>query len=256
MSGTEDLDEVEQHRMPLIEHLAELRKRVFVALGAVAVGMTISFGFFDPMYAWLTAPVLEAMAANGLEGGGLSIVHSPFEGVYTYLRVALVGGAVLSSPVVAFQVWQFVAPGLYNTEKRIVFPLAMASSALFLTGALFCYYAIFPLAFPFFFSIIDAQPNLSVGGYLSAIVRMMLAFGLCFQLPVGTFFLARVGLIDHRDMLGSFRYAVVAIFIVAALITPPEVLTQVMLALPLVCLYVIGIGVAWISTTKVRDLEG
>lgn len=253
MSATEDLDEVERNRMPLIEHLAELRRRIFIAMGAIAVGMAVSFGFFEPMYAWLTAPVLEAMAANGIEGAGLSIVHSPFEGVYTYLRVALVGGAVLASPVVAFQIWQFIAPGLYNTEKRLVLPLALTSSALFIAGALFCYYAIFPLAFPFFFSVIDAAPNLSIGGYLSAVVRMMLGFGLCFQLPVGTFFLARTGLIDHRDMLSSFRYAVVAIFIVAALITPPEVLTQLMLALPLVVLYIIGIGVAWLFTTKTRD---
>jgi sec-independent protein translocase protein TatC len=248
----EPLDEVESHRMPLIEHLAELRRRVFISMGAIAIGMTGSFAVFDPMYAWLTAPVMEAMAAAGIENGGLSIVHSPFEGIYTYLRVALVGGAVVSSPVVAFQIWQFVAPGLYNTERRLVLPLSLISSALFITGALFCYYAIFPLAFPFFFTIIDATPNLSVGGYLSAVVRMMLAFGLCFQLPVITFFLARMGLIDHRDMISSFRYAIVGIFVVAALLTPPEVLTQVMLALPLLCLYGIGIVVAWLFTTKER----
>ena len=254
MTAQEDaeLDEVERNRMPLIEHLAELRRRIFWAMGAVGAGMAVSFTVFDPMYAWLTAPVVEAMAANGIEGAGLSIVHSPFEGIYTYLRVALVGGAVLASPVVAFQIWQFIAPGLYNTEKRIVLPLALTSSALFIGGAMFCYYAIFPLAFPFFFSIIDAAPNLSVGGYLSAVVRMMLAFGACFQLPVITFFLARMGLIDHKDMLSSFRYAIVGIFVVAALITPPEVLTQVMLALPLVGLYIVGIGVAWLFSTKQR----
>ncbi len=249
--SVEEVDEVEQNRMPLLEHLVELRRRLLISAAAILVGMVVSFTVFDWLFLWLTAPVVDALAANDIDGG-LAIVHSPFEGIYTYFKVALVGGFVFSSPLVALQVWLFVAPGLYHTERRIVIPLSAASTMLFLAGAGFCYYVIFPVAFPFFFSVIDAVPNLSVDGYLSAIVRMMLAFGLCFQLPVVTFFLARMGLIDHKDMISSFRYAVVGIFVIAALITPPEVLTQLMLAMPLICLYVIGIGVAWIATTKVR----
>jgi sec-independent protein translocase protein TatC len=192
-----------------------------------------------------------ALEASGVEGG-LSIVHSPFEGVYTYFRVVFVAGAVVASPMITFQIWKFVAPGLYKTEQRIVLPLAVCSTLLFLAGGAFAYYVIFPIAFPFFLAVIDAEASLSIGGYLSAVVRMMLAFGVCFQLPVAVFFLARMGLVDHTDLMQSFRYAVVAIFIVASLITPPDVMTQIILAVPLVVLYGVGIVVAKFATTKQR----
>jgi sec-independent protein translocase protein TatC len=166
------------------------------------------------------------------------------------------GGIVLSSPMLAWQVWGFIAPGLYKTERKVVAPLAISSVFLFLLGGSFAYYVIFPVAFPFFLNVVDIEASLSVTGYLSAVVRMMLAFGLCFQLPVGTWFLARMGLIDHKDMIGGFRYAMVGIFVVAAVITPPEALTQVMLAIPLCGLYGIGIIVAYFTSTKHRDEDG
>ncbi|NCG21545.1 MAG: twin-arginine translocase subunit TatC, partial [Rhodobacterales bacterium] len=178
-------------------------------------------------------------------------MNSPFEGFYTYLRVALFGGVAIASPVIMFQLWQFVAPGLYNSERRVVIPLAFTSTVLFFSGAAFCYYAIFPYAFPFFLSVLDLEASLSVSGYLSAVIKMMGAFGLCFQLPVITWFAARMGLIDHRDLIDSFRYAVVGIFVIAAVITPPAPLTQSLLAGPLIILYIISIGVARLATTKV-----
>lgn len=248
------VDEVEQHRMPLIDHLRELRTRLMWSAAALGVGMLVSLAFTDQILAFITAPVNDALADAGIEGG-LSIVNSPFEGIYVYLRAAFLGAMAMASPVVSLQVWLFIAPGLYKTERRVVVPLAFASTFLFLLGAGFAYYVIFPYAFPFFFTIVDTQVSLSIEGYLGAVIRMMMAFGACFQLPVVTFFLARMGLIDHRDMLKGFRYAVVAIFGVAALITPPEVLTQVLLAVPLVGLYIVGIGVAWLFTTKVRAPE-
>jgi sec-independent protein translocase protein TatC len=278
------LDEVEQHQMPLIEHLKELRYRLVISIAALCLGMLVSLVYAEWLYAMLTAPVrqvldsgieypeadalyaqLSAPIRSALENAGLSsaerikgtlaITSSPLEGMYTYLRVGLVGGAVLASPIVAFHVWGFIAPGLYASERRVVMPLTVASTALFLLGALFAYAVIFPVAFPFFFAMLDAQPMLSIDGYLSTIVRIMLAFGLCFQLPVATWFLARMGLIDHRDMIVGFRYAIVAVFALAAIITPPDILTQILLGIPMVLLYGIGVGVAWIWSTKERDAE-
>lgn len=250
------MDEVDQYRMPLLDHLRELRNRMLRAVAALAIGMGVSLLFTDEILAFLTDPVRTAVVENGIEGG-LSIVNSPFEGIYVWLKAAFIGALALSSPVIAFEIWGFVAPGLYKTERRMVVPLAASSTFLFLLGAGFAYYAIFPLAFPFFFTVIDAEVSLSVDGYLSAVLKMMLAFGACFQMPVGTFFLARLGLIDHRDMTGAFRYAIVGIFVVAAIITPPDVLTQTMLAIPLCILYFFSIGIAWMFTTKDRAaLEG
>lgn len=248
---TDPFDEVERYRMPLLDHLRELRRRLLISAGSLGLGMLVSLAFVDQMYAWLTRPFAEALVDAGVSGG-LSIVNSPFEGIYTWLLVAFGGAVVFSLPVIAYQLWLFIAPGLYQTERRLVVPLAMASTALFLGGGLFAYYVIFPFAFPFFLGVVDAQANLSLQGYLSAVVRMMVAFGACFQLPIVTIFAARLGLIDHRDMIWGFRYAVVAIFIVAAIITPPEVLTQILLALPLVVLYIFSIGLARLFTTKVR----
>ena len=254
MASNEPVDEVEAHRMPLLEHLKELRDRMVKAMAAVVVGMLLSLAFTEQIIDFITAPANAALRDANVRGG-LSIVNSPFEGIYVYLRAAFLGALVMSSPILSWQVWGFIAPGLYRTERRLVVPLAGASTFLFLLGAGFAYYVIFPFAFPFFFTIVDADISLSLEGYLSAVIRMMVAFGACFQLPVGVFFLARLGLIDARDMVQGFRYAVVGIFVVAALITPPEVLTQMLLAVPLVILYAVGILVAWLFSTKERPYE-
>jgi len=245
-------DEVDLHRMPLLEHLKELRDRALWAAGALLLGMLGSLAFVEEIYDWLTSPFLDALADAGVEGG-LSLVHSPFESIYTWLAVAFFGGVVLALPMIAFQIWQFVAPGLYSTERRVVLPLAFSSSVLFIGGALFAYYAIFPLAFPFFLSVLEVDVSLSISGYLKAIVKMMVAFGLCFQLPVVAFFLARMGLIDHVDMTKGFRYAIPVIFLFAALLTPPDPLTQTALGIPLILLYGVGIIVAYFTSTKVRE---
>ena len=252
MDVDEVIDEVEQHRMPLLEHLRELRNRILWSVVAVGLGMLISLAFVQEIYDFLTSPFNVALQEAGVEGG-LSIVTSPFEGVYTWLRVAFFGGLAISSPMLALQAWLFIAPGLYSSEKKVVIPLATCSTGLFFGGAAFCYYVIFPFAFPFFLQVIEAEASLSISGYLSAIMKMMGAFGVCFQLPIATFFMARVGLIDHTDMIQGFRYAVVGIFVLAAIITPPDVLTQSLLAAPLIVLYILSIGIAWLFTTKVRD---
>lgn len=249
----EQLDEVASMQMPLLEHLMELKDRLIWAFGAALAGTLICFAFAKEIYDFLKQPFEQALANAEGVAGGLALVNSPFEGVYTYFKVAVIGGLLLSSPVIFWQIWKFVAPGLYDSEQKVVLPLTVASVALFLSGAAFCYYGIFPYAFPFFMNVLGVDVNLSVGGYLSAVIRMMLAFGLCFQIPVGAFFLARMGFVDHKDLLGFFRYAIVIIFILAAFITPPDPLTQTLLALPMVLLYGVGILVARIWSTKKRD---
>jgi sec-independent protein translocase protein TatC len=284
MSGPEPpTDEVEEHRMPLMDHLRELRYRLVVSGLALAGGMVIGMPLANPVFALLTAPMrmifedahsypridafyltvtepirnlLPASLTEVTIEGTLALTTSPMEGVYTWLRVALLTGALLASPIIAYQGWNFVAPGLYHTEKRVVMPLALTSSFLFALGAAFAFLVLLPVAFPFFLQVVKATPILSIDGYLRAVARMLIAFGICFQLPVVVWFLSRIGLIDHRDMVRGFRYAIVGLFAVAAIITPPDILTQIILGIPLVSLYGLSIGVAWWSTTKVRDDEG
>ncbi|MEM6927635.1 MAG: twin-arginine translocase subunit TatC [Myxococcota bacterium] len=252
-SDADPVDEVDEHRMPLIDHLRELRNRLVISVGALFAGVILASIFANQIIAFVRAPVETAL----LEHGGEITLLGPFEGMYAWLYAALLGGAILSSPVILGQIWGFVAPGLYKTERRIVMPLTAASTVLFVAGAGFAYRAIFPLAFPFMFSVVqDVEPMISLQLYLNAVVKMMLAFGVTFQLPVASFFLARIGLIDAKDMLFYFRYAVVGVFVLAALITPPDPLTQTLLAIPLVALYGVGIVVAAAFSTKERDDDG
>jgi sec-independent protein translocase protein TatC len=244
-----EMEEVENFRMPLMDHLIELKNRLLKALAALVVGVLVSLFFSSELVEFIGRPYREA-------GGGLAMVHSPFEGIFVILRISVLGGVMFAMPVISWQIWQFVAPGLYATERKIVAPLSISSTTLFMLGAGFCYYGVFPYAFPFLLNVIDLEMgNISVDGYLSAVTRMMLAFGVCFQGPVVSLFLSRIGLIDHLDMWRSFCYAVVVIFVLAALITPPDPLTQSLLAIPLILLYVLSTGIAWVFTTKVRDDE-
>jgi sec-independent protein translocase protein TatC len=261
--------------MPLIEHLVELRTRVMRSVAAGIVGMFAGLYFatdvydflrapiqavfltepknrMDHFYWWLTGPIREALPAPHVPGS-LNIGGSPLEGMYSYFQIGVISGAVLAAPVIAWQLWQFIAPGLYQSEKRLVFPLTLSSTALFLTGAFFCYAVIFPVSFPFFLTALDASAVISVQGYLESVVWMLIGFGLCFQLPVVIWFLAKIGVVDHTDLIRGFRYAIVGIFVAAAVVTPTaDILTQSLLAIPLTGLYIIGIGVARVSSTKER----
>lgn len=251
----EELAEVESYRMPLMDHLVELRDRLVRILAALLVGCALGFWQARPAYDFLTRPFVRALTEIEGVQGGLSLVQSPFEGVFTYFKVSFLVGLLLALPVIMWQVWAFVAPGLYRSERRIVFPLTVSSVTLFLGGAAFCYYVLFPFAFPFFLQVLEQDVNLSVSGYLSAVVQMIMAFGVSFQLPVVALFLARIGLIDARDMLSGFRYAVVVIVLLAAFLTPPDPVTQAILSVPLVLLYGLGIVIAALFSTKVRDSE-
>lgn len=265
MSDDQPLDEVEQNRMSILDHLHELRKRLVVSLWVTGIAMVVCFVFAENIFDFLVEPMnlaLEEQAArmsDGSDGGPQALatmaITDPMEGILTYLKVALLAGLVLASPVLFYQGWAFVAPGLYKKERRTVLPLVFASTTLFLGGASFGYFVIFKYGFSFFLSVIDPAETsavLSINSYLITATKLLGAFGFSFQLPVVIFFLSRIGLIDAKDMIKGFRYSVVAIFVLSAAITPPDPLTQTLMAGPLILLYCMSIGVAWAFSTKER----
>jgi len=238
--------------MPLLEHLTELRTRVIRSLIAVGVGCLVSFAFVQDIWDFLVAPMNEALVQTGR---GTMAITEPLEGFMTYLKVAALSGFMLASPIVFYQGWRFIAPGLYPKEQKTILPLVFSSTALFLAGSAFCYAVIFRFAFLFFLNVTaeDVEAVLSIAAYLGVVTKLLLAFGVSFQLPVVIYFLARAGLVDHLDLIKFTRYSVVAMFVLAALLTPPDILSQFLMAGPLMVLYGVGIIIARFATTKVRE---
>lgn len=231
----------ETYKMGLLEHLRELRKRLLYSAIAISLGAIGSYCYSGPIFEYLCAPFFAGFGNSTLIG------TSPAEAWVLKLKVAVFCGALITSPFLFFQLWQFVTPGLYESERRWVIPFVLASSALFIGGAAFCYYAVLPLTFNFFyqeFISIKVSPTIRIGEHLSMTIMTLLGFGAVFELPVATFVLARAGIIDHGFLTRWYRQAVVVIFVVAAIVTPPDVLTQLLLAGPLLLLYVISIGIA------------
>jgi sec-independent protein translocase protein TatC len=231
-------------KMPLTQHLEELRWRMIRALIAVAIGFALAYMFAEHLFAFLTRPLLE------YKGGPVELIGTGLpEAFFTKLKVAFLAGVFLASPVIFYQAWQFVVPGLYESERNLARPFVAFATFFFALGAGFCYVVVFPVAYAFFveqYQTIGVQPSIRIAEYLSFSSRMLLAFGVTFELPVITFFLARVGLVTHHTMLHYIRYAILVIFIVAAVLTPgPDVASQLLLACPLFLLYGISIGVAY-----------
>jgi sec-independent protein translocase protein TatC len=248
---------VEDFQMPLIGHLYELRTRLVRVFLFAMVGCGACFAFAQPIWDTLVEPMNSALQESGR---GTMAITEPLEGFITYLKVAGLAGVGLSSPFIFHQIWGFVAPGLYPKEKKAIVPLALASSVLFLGGAAFGYFIIFDLAFPFFLSITaELDPTveavLSISAYLGLATKMLVAFGLCFQLPIIIYFLARIGLVNHTDLFNSFRYAVVGMFVVSAIVTPPDVVSQCLMAGPMIILYGMGIVIAYFFSTKEIEEE-
>jgi sec-independent protein translocase protein TatC len=233
-------------QMPLTAHLEELRWRLIKSLAAVAVAFVATYNLADPLFVFLTAP-LQAQNPGQLIGTGVT------EAFFTKMKVAFIAAIFVASPVLFFQAWKFVAPGLYDREKRYVRPFVFFATVFFLSGAAFCYWVVFPVGYQFFlgqFESIGVSPQIRISEYLTFSARMLLAFGATFELPVITFFLARMGLVTHKGMLGYSRYAVLIIFIVAGVLTPgPDVASQLLMAGPLLVLYAVSIGVAYMFNT-------
>ena len=237
-------------KMPLTAHLEELRWRLIKSLVAIAIAFTAAYNFADVLFAFLTRPLLDL----NLSGEAADTVHLIGTGVveafFTKLKVALIAAVFLASPVLFYQIWQFVAPGLYDKEKRYARPFVLFGTFFFVSGAWFCYTMVLPVGYRFFiteYATIRVSPEIRISEYLSFTARMLLAFGATFELPVITFFLARVGFVTHQMMLRTVRYAILVIFIVAAMLTPgPDVASQLLMAGPLLVLYGLSIGVAYL----------
>ena len=239
--------------MPFTSHLAELRSRLVKSTLAVGVAFLVCFAWVDDIFAILAAP-LRRLHVRGLTLIGTAVT----EAFFTKMTIAFIAAVIVASPVLLWQAWQFIAPGLYEHEKRYSRSFAVIGSFFFIGGAAFCYAIVIQNGLAFLLSryeAIDIQPMLQIGDYLSLVSRMVLAFGVMFELPVLTFFLARVGLIDHRFLIRHSRYAIIVIALLAAILTPPDLISQVLLMVPLSLLYLLSIAIAYVARYRMNRRE-
>lgn len=235
-------------QMPFTSHLGELRSRLIKSCLAVAIAFIGCFAVVEEIFFVLAAP-LRRLSIEGLTLIGTGVT----EAFFTKMKVGFVAAVAVALPVLLWQAWQFVAPGLYEHEKRYTRSFVLFGSLFFLAGAAFCYEVVVQLGLNFLlrrYAALHVQPMIQVGDYLSIVSRLVLAFGAMFQLPVVIFFLARVGLIDHRFLIRHYRYAIILIALLAAVLTPPDIAAQLLLMLPLGLLYGVGIGVAYFARRK------
>ena len=228
----------EDDKQPFTAHLEELRNRLISCFAAVGIGFAVSYAFKQRLFNILVAPLQQALQS----GDTLIYTHLP-EAFFTFLKTALIAGIMLASPVILYQFWMFMAPGLYDREKKLLVPILFLSTLFFVGGTLFGYFIVFPWGFKFFLSFASdtIRPMPSMREYLSFASKLLLAFGLVFELPLVITFLARLGVVSV-DFLKKYRkYAILLFFVGAALLTPPDVITQIMMALPLMVLYEISI---------------
>ncbi|WP_272860203.1 twin-arginine translocase subunit TatC [Paracoccus stylophorae] len=262
-------DDLDDSSAPLIEHLAELRTRIIWSLLAFIVAMVLCYTVWNPIYNFLTRPICHALELRGQECG--LILLKLQEGFFVAIRISLLGGFALAFPIIAFQMWRFVAPGLYRNEKSAFLPFLIASPAMFFLGAAFAYYVILPMAYDFFLGFQQGPLTLpddgtgaeappvddpmaaivfqgSVDEYLSLTTKFILAFGLSFQLPVLLTLMGKAGLVTAEGLASVRKYAVVAILMLAAVATPPDVVSQVVL-------FVVVYGLYEISIQLVRRIQ-
>ena len=243
----EDEDEFEEDgedRMSLLGHLGELRRRLTRIIIVIIVGFFAFYGVSEPLYGILSEPLKACMP----EGSKL-IYTSPAGAFFTYMKVALVASMFGTSPFSFYQIWAFIAPGLYKEEKRAILPLAFFSTLFFIAGASFCFFLVFPIAFQFFmgFATDAIVPMISVEEYLSFALKLLIAFGLVFEMPLFAYFLSRFGLLTPAFMRRQRRYAILLIFITAAILTPPDVFSQCLMAMPMLLLYEVSIYVSKVA---------
>ena len=233
-------------------HIADLRKRLVISVLTVVVMFFVCFSFYEPILNWMMVPV-EAVLPKNSQMVAVEIQETFF----TALKVAFFAGFIVSLPVIFWQLWLFLAPGLYDHEKKLVIPFVFFGTLMFLIGASFAYYIVVPLGFDFLIAfgstVVTVLP--SIGKYVDFFTKLLFGFGIAFELPVITFFLAKIGLVDDRMLKDFFRYAIVIIFIVAAILTPPDVLSQLLMAAPLILLYGISIYIAKVFNPAPKENE-
>ncbi len=233
-------------------HIADLRKRLVISSITVVIMFFVCFSFYEPILEWMMVPVKHALPA-----GTSMIAVEIQETFFTAMKVAFFAGFILSLPVIFWQLWLFLAPGLYDHEKKLVIPFVFFATLMFLMGASFAYYIVVPIGFDFLIafgnSVVSVLP--SIGKYVGFFTKLMIGFGIAFELPVITFFLAKIGLVDDKMLKDFFRYAVVLIFIVAAILTPPDVISQILMAAPLLVLYGVSIYIAKIFNPAQKEEE-
>ena len=251
-----DQSELNENKQPLLAHLVELRSRLIKTMIMITLLFIIFYLFADNIYNFLVQPY--ANAVEGEEGRRLifTALHETF---FTYIKVALFAALFISLPFLLIQLWIFVAPGLYKNEKNVVVPYLLATPILFILGSALVYYLIMPLAIKFFLSFesiggngaLPIQLEAKVNEYLSLIMRLILAFGLCFQLPVALTLMARVGLVSSEGLKKNRKYVIVGIFAIAAILTPPDPISQIGLGIPILLLYELSIiAVSFIEKRK------
>ena len=233
-------------------HIADLRKRLTISTITVVVMFFACFSFYEPILEWMMAPVKHALPV-----GTSMIAVEIQETFFTAMKVAFFAGFIISLPVIFWQLWLFLAPGLYDHEKKLVVPFVFFATLMFLLGASFAYYIVVPVGFDFLIafgnSVVSVLP--SIGKYVGFFTKLLIGFGIAFELPVITFFLAKIGIVNDQMLKDFFRYAVVLIFIISAILTPPDVISQVLMAAPLLILYGVSIYIAKVFNPAQKEEE-
>jgi len=234
-------------KQPFLSHLEELRKRLVICAIGVGAGFVIAYIFSERLFQLLVAPLKAVMP----EGDQMIFTNLP-EMFFAYIKVAFIAGILAAAPLIFYQLWMFIAPGLYQKEKKMAIPFVISSTILFVGGALFGYFVVFPFGFKFFIGFsneyVKALP--SVKQYFSFSMKLLFAFGIVFELPVIIFFLSKMGIVTPQFLSQKRKYAILLTFALAAILTPPDVITQCMMAGPLIVLYEIGILVSRVAQKK------
>ena len=238
--------------MGFLDHLEELRKRIVYSMISIAAGAVACWYYRELIYGVMQRPIMDALRANGMPE---KLVYlNPTEPFNLYLKIAALGGLFLTSPFVLYQVWMFISPGLYRNEKRYVVPFMISTITLFTAGGYFGYRIAYPRALNFFIDFSKQfQPMITIGEYTSLFLSIVLGMGLIFEMPILVFFLSLMGIMSPRFMWTNFRYAILVIFIIAAIVTPtPDIVNMCVFAAPMLALYALSIGVSWLVHPKQR----
>lgn len=241
---------MKDEKQPFLSHLTELRNRLLIAVVAFGIALVFTYSFKEQIFGILMQPFVAVMPK-----GSSFIFTSVTEAFMAYFKLSIVAAVFLASPVVLYELWMFVAPGLYEKEKRYVFPFIIFGSALFVIGALFCYFLVMPFLFSFFvgFGGNFVTPMPSLKEYIGLAIKLLVMFGLMFELPLLVYYLAKIGVIKHQTLARKRRYAILGIFVVSAVITPPDVASQMLMVVPMYGLYEVSIVIARVFGKKEEE---